>query len=105
MTKQIMLVNIHEGETRIAISENNLLVGLHLQQTDRERRVGNIYRATIVKINPAFQAAFVDYGVPKNGFLSISDVNFDLFKPKSGEKGRPKIQSVLREGQQVMVQV
>ena len=105
MAKQIMLVNIHEGETRIAISENNLLVGLHMQQTDRERRVGNIYRGTIVKINPAFQAAFVDYGVPKNGFLSISDVNFDLFKPRSGEKGRPKIQSVLREGQQVMVQV
>ncbi|MCH8076069.1 MAG: Rne/Rng family ribonuclease [SAR324 cluster bacterium] len=105
MAKQIMLVNIHEGETRIAISENNLLVGLHMQQTDRERRVGNIYRGTIVKINPAFQAAFVDYGVPKNGFLSISDVNFDLFKPRGGEKGRPKIQSVLREGQQVMVQV
>jgi len=105
MAKQIMLVNIHEGETRIALSENNLLVGLHMQQTNRERTVGNIYRGTIVKINPAFQAAFVDYGVPKNGFLSISDVNFDLFKPKSGEKGRPKIQSLLREGQQVMVQV
>ena len=105
MAKQIMLVNVHEDETRIALVDNNVLVDLHVQQTDRERKVGNMYRGRIVKINPAFQAAFVDYGDPRNGFLSISDVNFQLFKPRDSEKGRPKIQNVLREGQSVMVQI
>ena len=105
MGKQIMLVNVHEDETRIALVENNILFGLHVQQTDRERKVGNIYRGRIVKINPAFQAGFVDYGESRNGFLSISDVNFQLHKPKDAEKGRPKIQNVLHEGQSVMVQI
>jgi ribonuclease E len=105
MGKQIMLVNVHEDETRIALVEEDILVGLHVQQTDRERKVGNIYRGRVVKINPAFQAAFVDYGEPRNGFLSISDVNFNLHRPREGEKGRPKIQNVLREGQPVMVQI
>ncbi|MCH9047114.1 MAG: Rne/Rng family ribonuclease, partial [SAR324 cluster bacterium] len=105
MGKQIMLANLHDDETRIALTEGGVLVGLHVQQTDRERKVGNVYRGTIVKVNPAFQAAFVDYGEARNGFLSISDVNYNLFKPGDGEKGRPKIQHLLREGQQVMVQV
>ncbi|HKI97988.1 MAG TPA: Rne/Rng family ribonuclease [bacterium] len=105
MGKQIMLVNAHEDESRIALVENGVLVGLHVQQTNRERKVGNIYRGRVVKINPAFQAAFVDYGESRNGFLSISDVNFNLHKPRDAEKGRPKIQNVLREGQSVMVQI
>ncbi|MBI3993013.1 MAG: Rne/Rng family ribonuclease [Candidatus Lambdaproteobacteria bacterium] len=99
-----MLVNVHEDETRIALTENNLLTDLHIQQTNRERTAGNIYRGLIVKVNPAFQAAFVDYGERKNGFLSLSDVNLSLFKG-DGSKGRPRIQSVLKAGQTVMVQV
>lgn len=103
MGKQKMLVNVHEDETRIALIENGLLTGLHHQQTSRERTVGNIYKGIIVKVNPAFQAAFVDYGEKRNGFLSISDINPALFK--DGEGNRPRIQSVLRPGQEVMVQV
>ena len=107
MGKQTMLVSVHEDETRIALTDNNILAGLHVEQTARERTVGNIYKGRIVKINPAFQAAFIDYGEPKNGFLSISDVNFNLHQPrgKEDEKGRPRIQSVLKEGQNVMVQI
>lgn len=105
MGKQIMLVNVHEDETRIASTEDNILVGLHIQQTSRERKVGNIFRGKVVKVNPSFQAAFIDYGESRNGFLSISDVNFNLHKPKENDGSRPKIQSVLREGQPVMVQI
>ncbi len=105
MGKQIMLVNVHEDETRIASTEDNILVGLHIQQTSRERKIGNIFRGKVVKVNPSFQAAFIDYGESRNGFLSISDVNFNLHKPKENDASRPKIQSVLREGQPVMVQI
>lgn len=105
MAKQTMLVSLHEDETRIALTENKLLVGLHVEQTNRERKVGNIYKGTIVKVNPAFQAAFVDYGEDRNGFLSISDVNLELFSKSNGGKKRLPIQSVLKEGMTVMVQV
>ena len=104
MAKQKMLINVHEDESRIALTEDRTLVGLHYHQTARERTVGNIYRGTVVKVNPAFQAAFVDYGEKKNGFLSSSDLNPALFK-FNGDRGRPRIQSVLRSGQTVMVQV
>jgi hypothetical protein len=82
-------------------------VGLHVELTHRERTVGNIYRGVIKKINPAFQAAFVDYGEERNGFLPLSDVNPALFKASGGNggKGRPRIQQLLKEGQSVMVQV
>ena len=105
MSKQVMLVNVHEDETRIALTKDKVLVGLHMEQTHRERTVGNIYRGTVVKVNPSFQAAFVDYGEDRNGFLSLSDVNLSLFGGGGAAKGRPRIQSVLREGQTVMVQV
>lgn len=103
MGKQKMLINVYEEETRIALTEAGTLVGLHFEQTNRERTAGNIYRGVIVKINPAFQAAFVDYGEKRNGFLSISDVNPALFKAERA--GRSRIQSLLRAGQTVMVQV
>jgi ribonuclease E len=104
MAKQKMLINVYEEETRIALMEEGTLVGLHFQQTNRERTAGNIYRGVIVKVNPAFQAAFVDYGEKRNGFLSISDLNPALFKTERGG-ARSRIQTLLRSGQSLMVQV
>lgn len=105
MADMKMLINVHEDETRIALTENNLLIDLHVQQVARERRTGNIYLGIVEKVNPAFQAAFVDYGERKSGFLSISDLNPALFGSKDGGKGRPRIQSLLKPGQPVLVQV
>ena len=107
MGNQKMLVQLQADETRIALTEDDRLIDLHVEQTDRERTAGNIYFGVVVKVNPAFQAAFIDYGEKRNGFLSLNDVNQDLFKnggdaPKGG---RPKIQSLLKSGQTMMVQV
>ena len=85
MSKQVMLVSAHGDETRIALTKDNILVGLHMEHTHGARTVGNIYKGTIVKVNPAFQAAFVDYGDTRNGFLSLSDVNLSLFLVRPGE--------------------
>ena len=103
MGQKKMMINVHEDEIRIALVSENLLVDLHVEQNDRSRTVGNIYRGVVEKVNPSFQAAFVDYGTPKNGFLSLNDLNVGLYK--SGQKGRPRIQSLLKNGQPVMVQV
>ena len=100
-----MLVNVQEDESRIAITKNDVLYDLHIEQTSHERTVGNIYKGTVVKVNPAFQAAFIEYGEDRNGFLSMSDVDSSLYKNGGGQRGRPKIQSVLKSGQVLMVQV
>src|SRR6187431_1261732 len=72
---KIMLINILQPEEcRIAILENGILEELYVERTSHESYVGNIYKGRIVNIEPSIQAAFVDFGVGRNGFLHVSDV-------------------------------
>ncbi|MCH8882829.1 MAG: Rne/Rng family ribonuclease [SAR324 cluster bacterium] len=101
-----MLINVYEDETRIALTDESELLDLHVEQSTRGRTAGNIYRGTVEKVNPSFQAAFIDYGEKKNGFLSLSDLNPTFAQGhKDTSQGRPRIQSLLKHGQSVMVQV
>ncbi|MBF0279410.1 MAG: Rne/Rng family ribonuclease [SAR324 cluster bacterium] len=107
MTKNIkkMLINVNDDETRIAQVTGNTLDNLHIEQTSQERTVGNIYYGKVVKIQTSFQAAFIDYGAERHGFLPFSDVNSQLFRAAKNTKGRPSIDKVLRHGQVLLVQV
>src|SRR5438067_2572556 len=72
---KIMLINVLQPEEcRIAILENGVLEELYVERTSLESYVGNIYKGRIVNIEPSIQAAFVDFGVGRNGFLHVSDV-------------------------------
>src|SRR5438045_4032208 len=69
------LINVLQAEEcRIAILENGTLEELYVERSSHESYVGNIYKGRIVNIEPSIQAAFVDFGVGRNGFLHISDV-------------------------------
>src|SRR3954452_10681121 len=73
--KKEMLINVLQAEEcRIAILENGVLEELYVERTSHESYVGNIYKGRIVNIEPSIQAAFVDFGVGRNGFLHVSDV-------------------------------
>src|SRR5262245_31314325 len=73
--KKEMLINVLQSEEcRIAILENGVLEELYVERTSHESYVGNIYKGRIVNIEPSIQAAFVDFGVGRNGFLHVSDV-------------------------------
>ena len=73
--KKEMLINVAQPEEcRIAILEDGVLEELYVERTSHESYVGNIYKGRIVNIEPSIQAAFVDFGVGRNGFLHISDV-------------------------------
>src|ERR1044072_6609465 len=73
--KKEMLINVLQPEEcRIAILEDGVLEELYLERTSHESYVGNIYKGRIVNIEPSIQAAFVDFGVGRNGFLHVSDV-------------------------------
>src|SRR3989442_11763974 len=74
--KKEMLINVLQPEEcRIAILEDGLLEELYVERTSQESYVGNIYKGRIVNIEPSIQAAFVDFGIGRNGFLHVSDVD------------------------------
>ena len=100
-----MLINVEEDETRIAIVNNQMLDNLYIDYTHRAQTVGNIYSGVVVKVQSSFQAAFVDYGADRHGFLAASDLNQMLFKAPRGVRGRPAINQLLRPGQSIMIQV
>lgn len=79
--KQEMLINVSQPEEcRIAIMENGVLEELYVERTSQDNYVGNIYKGRIVNIEPSIQAAFVDFGVGRNGFLHISDVEPQYYR-------------------------
>jgi ribonuclease E len=86
--KKEMLINVLQPEEcRIAIVENGMLEELYIERTSQESYVGNIYKGRIVNIEPSIQAAFVDFGIGRNGFLHVSDVDPAYYKHLEG--GRP----------------
>jgi len=102
-----MLINAsHPEESRVAIVSDGVLEELDVQVKTHEATLGNIYKAVVSRIEPSLQAVFVDYGCPRNGFLSINDVHPSYF-PESFATGRrrPKIQDVFKKDDHVIVQV
>src|ERR1700693_939657 len=83
--KKEMLINVMQPEEcRIAIVEDGGLAELYVERTSQESYVGNIYKGRIVNIEPSIQAAFVDFGIGRNGFLHISDVDPAYYKHLAG---------------------
>src|SRR5262245_38607981 len=86
--KKEMLINVLQPEEcRIAIVEDGILEELYVERTSQEKLVGNIYKGRIVNIEPSIQAAFVDFGVGRNGFLHVSDVEPQYFTRKEDANG------------------
>lgn len=107
MTVKKMLINAsHPEECRVAVVADGILEELDVQISTREATLGNIYKGVITRVEPSLQAAFVDYGGRRNGFLSINDVHPSYF-PESFEVAgrRPRIQEVFKKDDHVIVQV
>src|SRR5437868_6026208 len=100
-----MLFNAtQQEELRVAIVDGQKLVDLDIESASREQRKSNIYKGVITRIEPSLEAAFVDYGEERHGFLPFKEVSKAYFKPDI-DVGRARIQDALREGQEVIVQV
>ncbi len=79
--KQEMLINVSQPEEcRIAIVEDGVLEELYVERADQDSYVGNIYKGVVVNLEPSIQAAFLDFGVGRNGFLHISDIEPQYFR-------------------------
>jgi ribonuclease E len=88
--KQEMLINVAQPEEcRIAIVEDGSLEELYIERTSQDNYVGNIYKGKVVNLEPSIQAAFVDFGVGRNGFLHISDVEPQYYRQGGFDPGQP----------------
>src|ERR1700742_2370360 len=89
--KKEMLINVLQPEEcRIAIVEDGVLEELYVERTSHESYTGNIYKGKIVNLEPAIQAAFVDFSVGRNGFLHVSDVEPQYYRRKAGTEEEPE---------------
>jgi ribonuclease E len=88
--KQEMLINVAQPEEcRIAIVEDGSLEELYIERTSQDNYVGNIYKGKVVNLEPSIQAAFVDFGVGRNGFLHISDIEPQYYRQGGIDPGKP----------------
>ncbi|MBI5483881.1 MAG: Rne/Rng family ribonuclease [Deltaproteobacteria bacterium] len=106
-----MLINVmHPEEARVAIVHDGRLMELNIEITGKEQTKGNIYKGVVLRVEPGLQAAFVDIGRAKPGFLQLGELHPDFWQwrddlPEDHHKKRPRIQEVLRRGQELLVQV
>ncbi len=108
MSEEI-LINVSPQETRVAIVENGLLQEVHIERTNKRGLVGNIFKGKVSRVLPGMQSAFIDIGLDRAGFLHVSDI-VEAFNEVEGNQmispiQDPAITSLLREGQQILVQV
>ncbi len=100
-----MLFNATQAEElRVAIVDGQKLIDLDIESAAKEQRKSNIYKAVITRIEPSLEAAFVDYGAERHGFLPFKEVSRNYFKP-GVDAGKARIQDALTTGQELIVQV
>ena len=99
-----MLFNATQSEElRVAIVDGQKLIDLDIEHAGKEQRKSNIYKGVITRIEPSLEAAFVDYGMDRHGFLPFKEVARSYYK--EGADGKSRIQDALKEGQELIVQV
>lgn len=113
--KRIVVDAMDPEEIRIAVVEDGCLEELYYERASEKKYLGNIYKGRVVNLEPAIQAAFVDVGIGRNGFLHVSDVlpsykdspaiPFDSLSVRPPERKKLRIQDILRKGQEVLVQI
>ena len=101
-----MLINAtQQEELRVALVDGQRLYDLDIESPGHEQKKANIYKGKITRIEPSLEAAFVDYGAERHGFLPLKEISREYFPNNYASHGRPNIKDVLREGQEVIVQV
>lgn len=101
-----MLINAtQQEELRVALVDGQRLYDLDIESPGHEQKKANIYKGKITRIEPSLEAAFVDYGAERHGFLPLKEIAREYFPSNYSSHGRPNIKDVLREGQEVIVQI
>ena len=102
-----MLVNAtQEEELRVALVDGQRIYDLDIEIPSRETKKANVYKGRITRVEPSLEAAFVDYGAERHGFLPLKEISREYFKTREdGGDGRPGMRELVEEGQELIVQV
>ena len=102
-----MLINAtHPEELRVALVDGQKLFDLDIESSTREQKKANIYKGRITRVEPSLEAAFVDFGAERHGFLPLKEISRDYFRKPPGQiEGKINIKDVVSEGQEIIVQV
>jgi len=102
-----MLINATQAEElRVAIVDGQKLHNLDIETPGREQKKANIYKGKVTRVEPSLEAAFVDYGSERHGFLPLKEISRTYFKDSAKEAGgRVSIRDAIREGQEVVIQI
>ncbi len=100
-----MLINATQAEElRVAIVDGQTLYDIDIEQPSKEQKKSNIYKGRITRLEPSLEAAFVDYGAERHGFLPLKEISRDYFQA-GVDPNKASIRELLKEGQEVVVQV
>ncbi|MGJ8671029.1 MAG: Rne/Rng family ribonuclease, partial [Oceanococcus sp.] len=102
--KRILVNATQPEELRLAIVDGQRLLDLDMESPGREQRKSNVYKGKITRVEPSLEAAFVDYGCDRHGFLPMKEISKEYFQ-KAPEDGKLQIKDLLKEGQEIIVQV
>jgi ribonuclease E len=101
-----MLINAsHTEEVRVAMVDGQRLYDLDIENKNREQKKSNIYQGKVTRVEPSLEAAFVDYGAARHGFLPLKEISKEYFQKKSNDAGKIRVQDALKDGQEIIVQV
>ncbi|WP_240221552.1 ribonuclease E [Rheinheimera hassiensis] len=101
-----MLINAtQEEEIRVALVDGQKLYDLDIESPGHEQKKANIYKGKITRVEPSLEAAFVDYGADRHGFLPLKEISREYFPSGYSFDGRPNIKEVVKEGQEVIIQI
>ncbi|CAM3249344.1 ribonuclease E [Shewanella violacea] len=101
-----MLINATQSEElRVALVDGQQLYDLDIESPGHEQKKANIYKGKITRVEPSLEAAFVDYGADRHGFLPLKEIAREYFPKGYTFQGRPNIKEVIKEGQEVIVQI
>ena len=101
-----MLINAtQKEELRMAMVDGQNLYDLNIELPSNERKKANIYKGKITRIEPSLEAAFVDYGTERHGFLPLKEISNEYFIKETKSGKRPNIKDVLNEGQEIVIQI
>lgn len=103
--KRMLFNATHSEELRVAIVDGQKLIDLDIEHSGKEQKKSNIYKAVVTRVEPSLEAVFVDYGAERHGFLPFKEIARGALDEEVGEFSRQRMASLLKEGQELIVQV
>ncbi len=103
--KRMLFNATHAEELRVAIVDGQKLLDLDIETAGKEQRKSNIYKGVVTRVEPSLEAAFIDYGADRHGFLPFKELSRAYFQNPEADPARVRIQDALKEGRELIVQV